>query len=94
MCLGIPGQVIELTDEADLVRVDVNGVKRVVNAGLLEGGVMPGDWVLVHVGFAMSRISEADAAAELAFLRQLGEAFESEMDALRDHGAAPDRTRG
>jgi hydrogenase expression/formation protein HypC len=56
MCLGIPGQVVELLESHEhLARVDVNGVGRIVNIGLLEDDpVVPGDWVLIHVGFAMS----------------------------------------
>lgn len=73
MCLGIPGQLIELTDEPDLARVEVNGVRRMVNLGLLDTSVEVGDWVLVHVGFAMSRLDEDEAQEELAFLRQLGD---------------------
>ncbi len=61
MCLGIPGEVIELmADHEDLAMVSVEGVKRAVNIGLLqEEGVVPGDWVLIHVGFALSKIDEA-----------------------------------
>jgi len=64
MCLGIPGQVVELLESHEhLARVDVNGVGRIVNIGLLEDErVVPGDWVLIHVGFAMSKIDETEAA--------------------------------
>ncbi len=60
MCLGIPGQIIELVDANDqLARADVSGVTRVINVGLLEEDqARPGDWVLIHVGFAMSKIDE------------------------------------
>jgi hydrogenase expression/formation protein HypC len=84
MCLAIPGQVVELTDEfRRLAAVEVAGVRRVVNIGLLdgdEGGVGPGDWVLVHVGFAMSRIDEREAAATLELLRAMGGEFEAELE--------------
>jgi hydrogenase expression/formation protein HypC len=86
MCLGIPGEVIEiLTDRPDLARVDVSGVKRAINIGLLsEDPVRPGDWVLIHVGFALSKIDEREARAALEFLESIGKAYEDEMAALRD----------
>ena len=62
MCLGIPGKVVELVPEhADLATIDVMGEKRNVNTGLIEDGVVPGDWVLIHVGFAMQKIDPAEA---------------------------------
>ena len=74
MCLAIPGQVVELSSEQPLLaRVDVGGVRRNVNVGLLEEGVAPGEWVLIHVGFALSKIGEAEAADQLRMLRALGE---------------------
>ncbi len=68
MCLAIPGQIVEMVDEANrLARVDVVGVQRNVNIGLLDnesdGGADPGDWVLIHVGFALSKIDEEEALA-------------------------------
>jgi hydrogenase expression/formation protein HypC len=88
MCLGIPGEVIEiLTDRPDLARVDVSGVKRAINIGLLneEGdGIKPGDWVLIHVGFALSKIDEAEAKAAMDFLEGIGKAYDDEIAALRD----------
>jgi hydrogenase expression/formation protein HypC len=86
MCLGIPGEVIEfLPDQPDLARVDVSGVKRVINVGLLaEEKVEPGDWVLIHVGFALSKIDEAEAAAALEFLTGIGQAYEDELAALAE----------
>ena len=72
MCLAIPGQVIEFVDEANrLAKVDVAGVRRNVNVGLLDddgGGAQPGDWVLIHVGFALSKVDEEEAHATLALL--------------------------
>ena len=63
MCLGIPGEVIEfLPDQPDLAKVDVSGVRRVINVGLLADDTPePGDWVLIHVGFALSKIDEDEA---------------------------------
>lgn len=86
MCLGIPGEVIEvLTDRPDLARVDVSGVKRAINIGLLaEESVEPGDWVLIHVGFALSKIDEEEAKAAMEFLEGIGKAYEDEIAALRD----------
>jgi hydrogenase expression/formation protein HypC len=86
MCLGIPGEIIEfLPDQPDLARVDVSGVKRVINVGLLEDEtVEPGDWVLIHVGFALSKIDEAEAAAALQFLESIGQAYADELAALAE----------
>jgi hydrogenase expression/formation protein HypC len=87
MCLGIPGEVIELMAEHDdLAMVSVEGVKRAVNIGLLrEDGkldLQPGDWILIHVGFALSKIDEAEAKASLDFLSGLGDAYTEELEAL------------
>ena len=86
MCLGIPGEVIEVSpDEPHLARVDVSGVRRTINIGLLEDeDVRAGDWVLIHVGFALSKIDEEEAAAALAFLEGLGKAYEDELEALAE----------
>ena len=85
MCLGIPGEVIEfLPDQPDLARVDVSGVRRVINIGLLaDDPLEPGDWVLIHVGFALSKIDEEEAAAALQFLEGIGQAYDDELAALR-----------
>lgn len=87
MCLAIPGQVVELVDELNrLAKVNVAGVQRTVNIGLLDGengGVGKGDWVLIHVGFAMSRVDEAEAMATLQLLRQMGGEFEEELEEIR-----------
>ena len=76
MCLGIPGEVVELySDRKDLAKVDVSGVKRAINVGLLEGETLqPGDWILIHVGFALSKIDEEEAKAALEFLEGIGQA--------------------
>lgn len=87
MCLGIPGEVVELlAGHDDLAMVSVEGVKRAVNIGLLrEGGELdlrPGDWILIHVGFALSKIDENEAKASLDFLTGLGDAYTDELEAL------------
>jgi hydrogenase expression/formation protein HypC len=84
MCLGIPGQLVELVDSNDqLARVDVSGVTRVINIGLLEDEpVKPGDWVLIHVGFAMSKIDEEEANLALATLQLMGQAYDDELEAF------------
>lgn len=84
MCLAIPGQIVELsTRNAHLAKVDVSGIGRVVNIGLLEDeALVPGDWVLIHVGFAMSKIDEDEAALALASLQLLGQAYDEELEAF------------
>ena len=84
MCLGIPGEVIEfLPDQPDLARVNVSGVRRVINVGLLsDDPPKPGEWILIHVGFALSKIDEAEARAAMEFLESIGKAYEDEMAAL------------
>ena len=84
MCLGIPGEVIEiLPDQPELARVDVSGVKRAINIGLLsDDPVVPGDWILIHVGFALSKIDEQEAKAAMDFLIGIGQAYEDEIAAL------------
>jgi hydrogenase expression/formation protein HypC len=86
--LAIPGRVIDFVDDANrLARVDVAGVQRTVNVGLLDvdgTGVQPGDWVLIHVGFAMSKIDEEEAAATVALLKGMGADYERELEELRE----------
>ena len=84
MCLGIPGQLREITEaNPHLARVEVSGVSRLVNIGLLEDeGLAPGDWVLIHVGFAMSKIDEEEAALALASLQLMGQAYDDELQAF------------
>jgi hydrogenase expression/formation protein HypC len=90
MCLGIPGEVIELmADQPDLAVVSVEGVKRAVNIALLredDGRIdlVPGEWILIHVGFALSKIDEAEAKASLEFLTGLGDAYTDELTALAE----------
>ena len=93
MCLGIPGQIVAISDsENELGIVDVSGVRREINLICVIDENHPiescvGDWVLVHVGFAMSRIDEAEAAATLEILEQLGEVA-PELAAMRVSGEA------
>lgn len=88
MCLGIPGRIVRIDDaERKLATVDVNGVRRQINIACIVDASHPvesciGDWVLVHVGFAMSRIDEHEAAETLRILTELGEA-QAEIEAMR-----------
>jgi len=85
MCLGIPGQIVEIVDpEHQIAKAEVSGVRRNVNVALLAGddGVEVGDWILIHVGFALSKIDEEEAQATLEFLRGLGESYERELAEL------------
>jgi hydrogenase expression/formation protein HypC len=88
MCLGIPGRIVRITDaERKLAMVEVSGVQREVNVACIIEDGMPvedciGYWVLVHVGFAMSRINEEEAAQTLKILLELGEA-QGEIEAMR-----------
>jgi hydrogenase expression/formation protein HypC len=88
MCLGIPGQIVQIDDVAKkLATVAVAGIRRQINIACIVDAAHPaqsclGDWVLVHVGFAMSRIDEAQAAETLKILAELGEA-QAELDAMR-----------
>ena len=94
MCLGIPGQIIEIIDKDQLLaKVDVAGVKRPVNIACIVTDNHPvneciGDWVLVHVGFAMSRIDEQEAQKSLTLLTELGEVQE-EIEAMKTGAGAP-----
>jgi hydrogenase expression/formation protein HypC len=89
MCLAIPGQVVEVVDEENrLAMVDVAGVRRKVNVALLDGdgdgaGVRPGDWVLIHVGFAISQVDEKEARATRELLERMDESYEQELEDLR-----------
>ena len=88
MCLAIPGQIVEVVDESNrLAAVDVAGVVRNVNIGLLDddedGGAGPGDWVLIHVGFALSKVDEEEALATRKLLEAMGEDYEQELEDLR-----------
>jgi hydrogenase expression/formation protein HypC len=89
VCLAIPGQVVQVVDELNrLAKVDVAGVQRNVNIGLLDGedggGVGPGDWVLIHVGFAISQIDEDEARTTRELLEAMGAEYEQELEELRE----------
>ncbi len=86
MCLGIPGEIVEVhTDRPDLAKVDVSGVRRAINIGLLEDEELnPGDWILIHVGFALSKIDEQEAQAALDFLAGVGQDYDDELKALQE----------
>jgi hydrogenase expression/formation protein HypC len=90
VCLAVPGQVIDFVDEPNrLARVEIAGVRRTVNVGLLDGtltngaGVSPGDWVLIHVGFALSRVDEDEALATRRLLEAMGAEYETELEELK-----------
>lgn len=87
MCLAIPGQVIQVVDAKNrLAEVDVAGVRRTVSIGLLDdedGGAAIGDWVLIHVGFAISKIDEAEAETTLKLLEEMGAEYEQELEELK-----------
>ncbi len=89
MCLAIPGRIVEVFDtELPSAMVEVAGVRRRVELGLLgDEGAAPGDWVLIHVGFAMSKISEADAIEQMRTLAALGEE-QAALDEIRGYGSA------
>ena len=84
MCLGIPGQIVEFVDEDNhIAKVEVSGVKRNVNVALVrDDGITTGDWVLIHVGFAMSKIDEQEAQETLDLLRQMGDTYTDELQML------------
>jgi len=87
MCLAIPGRIVEIVDPANrLATVDVAGVQRTINVGLLDDdgqGVDPGDWVMFHVGFAMSRVDEEEAVATRRQLERMGADYEAELEELK-----------
>lgn len=85
--MGIPGQIVEIIDEdIYLAKAEVGGVRRNINIGLVhhdEQRVEIGDWVLIHVGFAMSKLDEAEAHLALRALEQIGEEYEQELEELK-----------
>jgi hydrogenase expression/formation protein HypC len=87
VCLAIPGQVMEVVDDANrLAKVDVAGVRRTVNIGLLDGegeSAGPGDWVLIHVGFALSKVDEEEALATRKLLEEMGDGYRQELEDLK-----------
>jgi hydrogenase expression/formation protein HypC len=91
VCLGIPGQIVSRdADQPDLAVVEVSGVRRTINIGLIaDEPVSPGDWILIHVGFALSKIDEDEARAAMEFLEGIGQAYEDELRALAESAAEP-----
>jgi hydrogenase expression/formation protein HypC len=91
MCLAIPGQIEQFLPGTDLATVNVSGVRRKINIGLVEQeGIAPGDWVLIHVGFALSKVDEEEARTSLEFLESLGQAFRDEIAAIENSGDRPE----
>jgi hydrogenase expression/formation protein HypC len=83
MCLAIPGQIVELAETGELAIADVIGVKRTINVALLETeGLRLGDWVLIHVGFAMAKLDEEEAHRTLHVLQEMGQVWLDEVEAL------------
>ena len=93
MCLGIPGEIVELlADREDFAMVSVAGVKRVVNIGLLEDEELAaGDWILIHVGFALSKLDEEEAAHSIRMLEGMGQAYTDELIALAQSDLGAER---
>lgn len=85
MCLGIPGKVIDMVDENNsIAKVEVSGVRRNVNVALVKPeGIAPGDWVLIHVGFAMSKINEREAWETMQALHMMGDVYTDELRMLQ-----------
>lgn len=86
MCLGIPGRIVDFVDPSrHLARAEVSGVRRTINVGLvLPDGLQEGDWVLIHVGFALSKIDEAEAARTTEWLEGLGELYVDELKQISE----------
>jgi hydrogenase expression/formation protein HypC len=90
MCLGIPGRVVRILNgyAGQLALVDVVGAQRPINLGMLEDqDLSPGDWILIHMGFALERIDEAGAEKALAGLQMMGSGSEIPAVGTRDHDA-------
>ena len=85
MCLGIPGKIIEIVDpENGIAKAEVGGVRRNVSIQLLADDQNPpqvGDWILIHVGFALCKLDEREAEATLRMLQEIGAAYASESRA-------------
>lgn len=98
MCVGIPGQIVEIVDaETDTAIVEICGVRRAVNIACVvdderDHGQCIGEWVLVHVGFAMSRLDPLEAQKTLELLRELGE-MDEELSALREPSAMREKEK-
>jgi hydrogenase expression/formation protein HypC len=91
MCLGIPAQIVEIVNpEAKTAKAEIGGVRRLVSCALLEGEAQVGEWVLIHVGFALDRIDEEQAAETLQLLSDMGEAYERELAQIRETAGETD----
>ncbi len=86
MCLGIPGQIVEFVDEVNhIAKVEVSGVRRNVNIAVIRHeDIALGDWVLIHVGFAMSKIDEYEAEQTIKLLQGMDDAYEDELRMLHE----------
>lgn len=86
MCLGIPGRIVEFVDPTrHLAKAEVSGVRRTINVGLvLPDGLDVGDWVLIHVGFALSKIDEAEATRTTEYLKSLDELYVQELEQISE----------
>ncbi|AZA10301.1 HypC/HybG/HupF family hydrogenase formation chaperone [Corynebacterium pseudopelargi] len=83
MCLGIPAKIVSIEGE-DRAKVSISGVLRNVSTDLITEPIAPGDWLLIHVGFALSKIDEEEAATTLQQIQQLGaNTFEDELDSFK-----------
>lgn len=97
MCLAIPARLVEYVDEDRMYgKVELGGVQRQINTSLLVGedATEPGDYVLVHVGFALSRVSETEAAETLRILEAMGAAYTDEVEQIREWQAVDDEVAG
>ena len=97
MCLAIPARLVEYVDDERMYgKVELGGVQRRINTALLVGedATEPGEYVLVHVGFALSRVSETEAAETLRILEQMGLAYTDEMDQIREWQAMEEELVG
>jgi hydrogenase expression/formation protein HypC len=87
MCLAIPGRLVEIVDEdLHLAKAEVGGVRRTINTALIgegEESARVGDWVLIHVGFALSKIDEHEALATLGALEEIGTAYQQELEDIK-----------
>ena len=97
MCLAIPARLVEYVDEDQMYgKVELGGVQRRINTSLLVGedATEPGEYVLVHVGFALSRVSETEAAETLRILEEMGSAYTDEVQQIREWQAMEDELVG
>ncbi len=95
MCLGIPGVIVEISADNDIAQVEVAGVRRAINVGLVrDSDLRPGEWILIHMGFALSRIDEDEAIDALDFLQEVSDAYTGELTAQAMPGDRNPRRAG